>query len=131
MEQKTISGNIEVRSKSVFEGRSAEDGYRVCVMRFIRQGYDFDLWIEDLAPSAGLLTDYRNGRINWKEYEKRYLEEIRGKEEAFKRLVRVIRERKVVTLLCAEKEDTHCHRRLLIELVKPFLTRVVFDDEEN
>ena len=110
-----------IKTKSIFEKESSDDGFRVCVMRFIRDDYRFDLWLRDLAPSIDLLNDWKNRKASWKEYEERYLEEMRGKEEAVKRLVEVIREKIVVTLLCAEKDDRFCHRRLLKEYLIPFL----------
>ncbi len=121
MEQKTDSETPIIRSKSIFEKESREDGFRVCVMRFVRDYYKFDLWLRELAPSIDLLNDWKNRKVSWKEYEERYLGEMRGKEEAVKRLMEVIREKKVVTLLCAEKDDRFCHRRLLKEYLNRLL----------
>ncbi len=90
-------------------------------MRFVRDYYKFDLWLRELAPSIDLLNDWKNRKVSWKEYEERYLGEMRGKEEAVKRLMEVIREKKVVTLLCAEKDDRFCHRRLLKEYLNRLL----------
>lgn len=110
-----------IKTKSIFEKETSDDGFRVCVMRFVRDYYRFDWWLRDLAPSIELLNDWKNRKVSWEEYEERYLEEMRGKEGAVKRLVEVIREKKVVTLLCAEKDDRFCHRRLLKEYLTPFL----------
>ncbi len=107
-----------IKSKSIFEKESGDDGYRICVMRFVKDYYRYDLWLRDLAPSIELLNDYRNKKINWEEYEERYLKEIEEKKEVLKRLLDLIKEKKVVTLLCAEKEDRFCHRRLLKEYIE-------------
>jgi uncharacterized protein YeaO (DUF488 family) len=104
-----------IKSKSIFEKESIDDGFRVCVMRFVRSYYRFDLWLQELAPSIGLLNDYKNEKINWEEYEERYLKEIEEKKGSINKLIGLIREKGVVTLLCAEKEDKFCHRRLLKE----------------
>jgi len=109
-----------IKSKSVFEKESKEDGFRVCVMRFVRDYYKFDLWLQELAPSVDLLNDYKNGRVDWGEYEKRYLKEIKGKGDSINKLIEIVKEKGVVTLLCAEKEDSFCHRRLL----KEYLSRL-------
>ena len=111
-----------VKSKSIFDELSDEDGYRICVMRFVRDYYKYDLWLRDLAPSIGLLNDWRNKKISWKEYEERYLGEIKRKKEVIKKLTILIKEKKEVTLLCCEKEDKFCHRRLLKEYLNSLLT---------
>jgi uncharacterized protein YeaO (DUF488 family) len=119
MEQKSDSEDLKMvmKSKSIFEKVKEEDGYRVCVMRFVRDYYAYDLWLKELAPSIELLNDWKNGNIDWEEYERRYLNEIKGKQEAIRKLMDLIKEKAVVTLLCAEKEDKHCHRRLLKEFL--------------
>lgn len=106
---------MKINSKSVFEKEDKEDGYRICVMRFVRSYYRYDLWLRDLAPSIELLNDYKNKKIRWEDYEKRYLEEIKDKKDVIDKLLNLIKEKKVVTLLCAEKQDEYCHRRLLKE----------------
>ena len=110
-----------IRSKSIFAKESKEDGFRVCVMRFVRGYYRFDLWLRDLAPSIELLNDWKNRKVSWKEYEERYLEEIGGKKGVIDKLLKSVEEKGVVTLLCAEKEDKYCHRRLLKEYLNRLL----------
>ena len=111
-----------IKSKSVFEKESSEDGFRVCVMRFVRDYYKYDLWLQELAPSIGLLNDYKNKKTSWEEYEERYLKEIEGKKESINKLIDLVKEKGVVTLLCAEKEDRYCHRRLLKEYLARFFS---------
>jgi len=89
-------------SKSVFEKVNNEDGFRICIMRFIKSYYKYDLWLRDLAPSIELLNDWKDKKISWEEYEKRYLEKIKHKK-VIKELLNLVREKKVVTLLCCEK----------------------------
>lgn len=104
-----------IKTKSIFERINEEDGYRICIMRFVRDYYKYDLWLRDLAPNIELLNDWKNKKISWEEYEERYLNEIKGKKEVVKKLMGLVKKKKVVTLLCAEKEDKYCHRRLLKE----------------
>lgn len=106
---------MKINSKSIFKKVSDKDGFRICVMRFVRDYYKYDLWLSDLAPSIELLNDWRNKKISWEEYEERYFREIKGRKEVVDKLLGLIKEKKVVTLLCAEKEDKFCHRRLLRE----------------
>lgn len=87
-------------------------------MRFIRDNYKYDLWLKDLAPSIGLLNDWKGKRISWEEYEERYSKEIKGKKDAVRKLIQLVKQKKVVTLLCCERDDRFCHRRLLKEYIE-------------
>lgn len=112
-----------IKTKCIFKRVEEEDGFRICVMRYIKDFYEFDLWLEGLAPSVELLNDWQNGMITWEEYEERYLGEIRNEEDAIRQhdirvLMEIIKQKKVVTFLCAEKEDTYCHRKLLKEYIE-------------
>ncbi len=107
-----------IKTKSVFDEGDVGDGFRVCVMRFVRDYYKYDLWLRDLAPSIELLNDYKNRRIGWEEYEEKYLKEISGEKDSINKLMELVKEKGVVTLLCAEKEDKYCHRRLLKEFLE-------------
>jgi len=119
-----------IKTKSVFDEGDVGDGFRVCVMRFVRDYYKYDLWLRDLAPSVGLLNDWKNKKIGWEEYEKRYLEEIKGKKRFVNKLIGLVKEKGTVTLLCAEKEDRFCHRRLLKEYIELSEIKLVFDDDK-
>jgi len=107
-----------IRTKSVLEKKSEEDGIRICVMRFVRGWYDYDEWMRKLAPSAELLFDYRKGRIDWAEYRRRYLDEMAESRELIHWLKRRSESGEVITLLCWERDDSFCHRRLLKELIE-------------
>jgi uncharacterized protein YeaO (DUF488 family) len=110
-----------IKTKSIFEKINDEDGYRICVMRFVRDYYNFDLWLKDLAPSIELLNDWKDEKISWEEYEEKYFKEIKEREEVVRKLLDLIKEKNVVTLLCAEKDDKFCHRRLLKEYLDTLL----------
>ena len=111
-----------LKSKSIQFPRAKDDGVRICVMRFVRSYYDFDEWYKELAPSITLLNDYKNKKILWQEYEKRYLEEIKDKSSLLQK-IKDLSEKGDVTLLCCEKEDEFCHRRLLINNIKEMISQ--------
>lgn len=71
-----------------------------------------------LAPSWVLLNDYKTGRINWKEYERRFRIEML-KPEAIKEMQRIkeLAKTKTVRLICYEKQYP-CHRFILIDMIK-------------
>lgn len=58
-----------------------------------------------LSPSVELLKDWKDKKINWKEYEKRFRMEMFLKEEAMKKLklIKYISMKRDVRLICYEK----------------------------
>ena len=71
-----------------------------------------------LSASKELLYDYKDGRINWQEFEVRFRKEILSNPAAsaeLKRLKELSRE-KDVYLICYEK-NYPCHRFILIDLI--------------
>ncbi len=107
-----------IKIKSILDKKSEDDGVRICVMRFVKSFYDYDEWLRDLAPSIELLNDYRNKKVDWSEYEKRYLKEMESKKELISELKKRSDNGEVISLLCWEKDDRFCHRRLLKNLIE-------------
>ncbi len=126
-----------------FAGKSAEDFFNRLRRAGIRKVIDTRLWADtqlagfakkqnlpfflqnlaqigyehrlELAPSESILKDFKNKKINWAEYEPRYLD--------------ILHTRKISSLLdpddvsgccflCAEAKPHHCHRRLLAEYLR-------------
>ena len=102
-----------IKGKSVQLKRGKDDGVRICIMRFVRRYYDYDILMQELAPSIELLTEYKKGKMNWEDYEKRYLDEIKDEDAAIQKIIDLGKD-KNVTLLCWEFDDKFCHRRLVI-----------------
>ena len=68
--------------------------------------------LPSLAPTKDLLSDYRQGRISWDDYETRFLGLLR------ERRIESTLSREIVSngcLLCSEDQPHHCHRRLVAE----------------
>ncbi|MEK6977810.1 MAG: DUF488 family protein [Candidatus Hydrothermarchaeota archaeon] len=109
-----------IKTKSVYEEKEEGDGLRVLVMRRWPRGIKrdhIDLWTRDLGPSLELLADWNGKKIAWEEYERRYMEEMRAKGDLLAELVAMARDRDI-TILCWERSDEHCHRRLLKGLLE-------------
>ena len=106
-----------IGTRSILDSRCREDGVRICVMRFVRNFYDYDEWMRDLAPSIRLLDDYRERRIGWDEFAERYLKEMGEKKELIHELRRRSEGGEVITLLCWERDARFCHRSLLKRLI--------------
>jgi uncharacterized protein YeaO (DUF488 family) len=63
-----------------------------------------------LAPSADLLTRYRDGKITWAGYCREYRAQLATLDPA-----EIHAELKGKTLCCVEKDASQCHRRLVAE----------------
>ena len=72
------------------------------------------------APSWGLLTGYKAGRIDWPGYERRYTAEMRRSYQRDRGLWHEYASRERLVLCCYCYLPDHCHRRLLAG----FLARV-------
>jgi len=107
-----------IKTKSILDKKTDDDGTRICVMRFVKNFYKYDTWLVSLAPSIKLLNDYRYNNIDWNEYEKRYIKEMESNKELIKKLKSRNDNGETITLLCWEKYDKFCHRRLLKKLIE-------------
>ena len=112
-----------VKTKSVYHDPiDQDDGVRVLVMRWWPRGISkeknkIDMWIRELGPSKELLQDLMSKKIDIPEYEKRYFKEMESQADKIKELANLAGEG-TITLLCWEKTDEGCHRRLLKQLVE-------------
>ena len=111
---------VMIKTKSILNKKDKLDGTRICVMRYVRYYYDYDEWIKDLAPSSKLLNDYKNKKIDWFDYKKRYLDEMSKYKDLIGKLKKRIDKGEKITLLCFEKKSLFCHRRILKNLIENF-----------
>jgi uncharacterized protein YeaO (DUF488 family) len=80
-----------------------------------------DLWDPDLGPSKELLVAFKNGKVTWEQYDQRYRKERQTSwgQEAIERLKQIQKKKKVICLLCYERNgDPHCHRYILKEIIQ-------------
>ena len=70
-----------------------------------------------LGPSKELLKDWKEGKIDWLEYERRFRKEILSNSNAVAKLkeIKKLAEKKDVRLICYEKNPP-CHRFMLIQM---------------
>jgi uncharacterized protein YeaO (DUF488 family) len=119
---------MPIKTKRWNDRREKDDGFRLLICRYRPRGVrtedeTWDAWCSDLGPSKELHAAFygKSGPpIGWEEYRRRYLEEMRAQEEYIEELAALVREGKVVTLLCSSacEDATHCHRTLLRELIE-------------
>lgn len=112
-----------IKTKSIYDEISEEDGIRVLVTRYWPRGIkkeQKDYWFRDLGPEAGLIKKWKAEEIPWEEFRKSYLDEFRSKEKTahLEELKGIIKSTKgVITLLCTCREEEHCHRNILKEML--------------
>jgi uncharacterized protein YeaO (DUF488 family) len=124
------------KTKSVHTKIEATDGLRILAARGRGRGLArdrYDIWMANLGPSEELRDAILAGRIQWTEYRRRYLRELRESGEIDRRNQRIknhgqkftlrllqhLARKQTVTLLCHCAEDEqHCHRHLLKALLE-------------
>ena len=106
-----------IRLKRAYEPREEADGLRVLVMRRWPRGIRkdrIDLWLRELGADLTLLRDWKAGRVTWPERRQRYLDGLRVPEAATQLdQLRDLARGETVTLICACKDESECHRSLL------------------
>ena len=98
------------------------DGQRVLVDRLWPRGVAkseaaVDVWLRDIAPSAGLRKWFGHDPARWDEFRKRYRAELADNDEAVAQLRRLAKAGRV-TLLYGARDEHHNQARVLLELMK-------------
>lgn len=75
-----------IRIGRAYDAPTPEDGFRVLVDRLWPRGLAkdraaIDLWLRDIAPSAGLRRWFGHDRARWREFRRRYERELGGQDE--------------------------------------------------
>jgi uncharacterized protein YeaO (DUF488 family) len=105
-----------------------DDGMRVLICRYRpralpKKDETWDLWWSQLGPSKELHAAFygKTGEpLGWKEYRRRYLEEMQAQQESIDVLAEKVAAGKTITLLCSSActDASHCHRTLLKQLIE-------------
>jgi uncharacterized protein YeaO (DUF488 family) len=122
---------MPIKTKRWNDPQKKGDGFRLLVCRYRpralkKEDETWDDWWKDLGPSVELHAAFwgKHGAtpIDWDEYRRRYLEEMKG--EQAQEMIAVLAEKvaagKTITLLCSSActDASHCHRSLLKELIE-------------
>jgi uncharacterized protein YeaO (DUF488 family) len=116
-----ISDEMNIKVKRVYEKPDPKDGFRILVDRLWPRGLTkekaaADLWLKDIAPSTDLRKWFNHDPEKWKEFQKKYQQELKENKEA----VSVLKEhlkKGPVTLLYAAKDEVHNEALVLKEFV--------------
>jgi len=109
-----------MKIKRVYEKPDKDDGIRILVDRLWPRGLTkekagIDLWLKDIAPSSELRKWFGHDPEKWKEFRKRYNEELKKNEEQVSLLKDQIKKGKV-TLVYGAKDEEHNEAFVLKEL---------------
>ena|SRR5271157_4651738 len=124
-----------LKFKSVYEPIAERDGLRILATRFRGRGMKtdrYDVWMPNLGPSERLLRSVLDGKISWKEFTKKFKDEVlfsgdidknnktilnHGQKFSF-RLIKELSSKQNVTLMChCETGEKECHLRVLEKLI--------------
>jgi uncharacterized protein YeaO (DUF488 family) len=119
---------MPIRTRRWNDPKKRGDGWRILICRYRPRALPkadetWDKWYPDLGPSKDLHAAFygKQGEpISWEEYRRRYLEEMKERQEMIDFLAELVAEGKTVTLLCSSActKPSHCHRTLLKQLIE-------------
>ncbi len=108
--------------KRAYDAPAPNDGCRVLVDRLWPRGVTkdaahIDLWLKEIAPSTELRQWFNHDATHWKEFQRRYLAEIRKHPEALEQLKTEV-SKGHVTLVYGAKDQEHNNAVVLKELIE-------------
>ena len=98
-----------IRVKRVYETPDEHDGVRVLVDRLWPRGLNkerakLDFWAKEIAPTEGLRKWFGHDPQKWREFKRRYFEELRRNGTWIEKFLKRVRG-KTITLVYAAKAD--------------------------
>ena len=113
---------MNLKLKRVYEPSDKNDGTRILVDRLWPRGMTkakagVDIWLKELAPSAGLRKWFGHDPDKWTEFKKRYRAELEENDEQLARLREEIK-KGAVTLLYGAKDEEHNDAVALAEFLR-------------
>ena len=109
-----------IKTKRIYEPADPADGHRLLIMRRWPRGIRktaVDSWEPNLGPSLPLLTDHRQGKIDWPAFARLYRREMANRPEVLAKAA-ALAQAGDVTLLCGCHDETRCHRTLLKDILE-------------
>lgn len=114
-----------IKIKRVYEDETKSDGHRVFVDRLWPRGMKksklhFDEWPKELCPSSQLRKSFGHDPLKFKEFKKKYKEELVHTEAAKKEIdiLAKLSKKRNVTLLYAAHDEKINHAIILKEIIE-------------
>lgn len=113
-----------VRLKRVYEQPSAADGTRVLVDRLWPRGLSkhevsADLWLREAAPSTKLRRWFGHDARRWRQFSRKYRNELERQPEVLE-LLDDLRRRTPVTLIFGARDKAHNHAIILQQVLDEY-----------
>lgn len=114
--------SFDVRIKRVHQPRSRGDGTRILVDRLWPRGVRkedaaIDRWMKEIAPSRELREWFGHDPARWREFERRYHTELRGKSVLLDDL-RAMARRRPLTLVYSARDERHNQAVVLRDILR-------------
>ena len=121
MKQKFTAMAAEYFVKRVYEPYHKNDGYRILVDRLWPRGLSkeiahIDCWLKEIAPTDELRKWFAHDPEKWIEFRKKYLQELKDKEEQIS-IIKEHLKKEAVTLVYGAKDEGHNEAHVLEELL--------------
>ena len=115
---------MKIKIKRVYEKPGKEDGKRILVDRLwpralTKEKASIDLWMKEIAPSTELRKWFGHDPKKWKEFGKRYSDELKKNEEQVSLLKEQLK-KETVTLVYGARDEEHNEAVVLKELFSTF-----------
>jgi uncharacterized protein YeaO (DUF488 family) len=112
-----------IQVKRIYDSVTEDDGYRVLIDRLWPRGFSkedakVDLWMKEIAPSTELRKWFHHNPDKWMEFQQRYKDELVNKKELIDQLLKLEKEKKVITLLFSAKDREKNQAMVLIEVLR-------------
>jgi len=113
---------MQIRLKRAYEEPGSQDGCRVLVDRLWPRGVGkeeakIDLWLKEIAPTAGLRKWFGHDPAKWEEFRKRYFAELEEHPESVEELRRRAGNGRV-TLVFGARDEEHNNAAALKEYLE-------------
>lgn len=112
---------MDIQIKRIYEPYSINDGCRILIDRLWPRGIKkenahIDQWLKEVAPSTLLRKWYNHDPQKLDQFRLKYHEELKV-SDALKELLDCIKDRQIVTLLYASREEKLNHAIILRDFI--------------
>lgn len=99
-----------LKIKRIYEEPSKDDGIRILVDRLWARGESkekahLDYWMKDIAPTTDLRKWFNHEPDKFKEFSKKYKEELASKNEDVEKIISILKKHNVTLLYSAKNPD--------------------------
>jgi len=115
---------LKLTTFNLYDPRPNGDCLRVATVRHLPRGvrksdWNFDSWLPILAPSAGLLAEFKQGKLSDAKFFQRYRAEMKSPDPRHViELLAAVAEKIPVAVGCHCEDASRCHRTVLEELIR-------------